>query len=54
MLRRFVQNEMGMESAEYAMILALICIVLIVAVMALAVKIQNRFNNTADMINSLP
>lgn len=54
MLRRFVQNEMGMESAEYAMILAFICMVLIIAVMALAVRIQGRFNDTADTINSLP
>jgi Flp pilus assembly pilin Flp len=54
MLKRFVQNEIGVESAEYAMILAFICIALIIAVMALAVKIQDRFNNTADTINTLP
>ena len=52
--KRFIQDEMGIEGAEYAMILALICTALIAAVITLATQIEGRFNSTAKTINDLP
>lgn len=54
MLQRFIHDEIGVESAEYAMILALICIALIAAVVSLAGAIGARFNSTTKLIDDIP
>ena len=54
MLRRFLQDEIGVESAEYAMILVWICAAIIAAVIALASGIKARFNSATNLFNNLP
>jgi Flp pilus assembly pilin Flp len=52
MLKRFVKDERGLEGSEYALLLALICIAIIVAIGALASAIAGKFNQTANIISS--
>lgn len=50
MIKRFVKDERGIETSEYALMLVLIAIALIVAVVYLRGAIANRFNDTANVI----
>ena len=50
LIKRFIKDERGLEGSEYALLLALICVAIIVAVSALATAIANRFNSTANTI----
>jgi len=52
MVKRFVKDERGIETSEYALMLVLIAIALIVAIQYLRSAIAGAFNNTADTINS--
>ena len=52
MLKRFVKDERGLEASEYALLLALICLGILIAVKGLATAISTRFNATAATINS--
>jgi Flp pilus assembly pilin Flp len=52
MLKRFIKDERGLEASEYALLLALICIALIVAITVLKNAIANAFNGAATNINT--
>ena len=52
MLKRFVKDERGIETSEYAIMLVLIAIALIVAVTTLKNAIAEAFNDTASVINN--
>ncbi len=52
MLKRFVKDERGIETSEYAIMLVLIAIALILAIQFLSGAIGNAFNNTGDVINA--
>jgi Flp pilus assembly pilin Flp len=54
MLKRFLKDERGIETSEYAIMLVLIAIALITAVTVLKNAIANAFNDTADVINNRP
>ena len=49
MLQRFIQDEKGLESAEFAMVLALICIAIVSAVIALISEVESIFNSATDL-----
>jgi len=51
MLKRFIQDEVGVESAEFAMVLALICISLIAAIVGLVSAVDAIFNSAANIFN---
>ena len=48
MLRRFLKDESGQGMVEYALIIALIAVAVIVAVLALGGAIKGKFNDTSD------
>jgi Flp pilus assembly pilin Flp len=52
MLKRFFKDERGIETSEYAIMLVLIAIALIVAITYLRTAIANAFNATADTIDN--
>jgi len=52
MLKRFIKDERGLEASEYALLLALICIALIVAITVLKNAIANAFEGAAGNIES--
>ena len=52
MIKRFVKDERGIETSEYALMLVLIAIALIVAVVYLRGAIADRFNDTAIVIST--
>ena len=54
MLKRFIKDERGIETSEYAIMLVLIAIALIVAIQILSGAIGNAFENTADTISNPP
>jgi Flp pilus assembly pilin Flp len=49
---RFVREEEGQDLAEYALLLALIAIVLVGAISGLETAISGRFNAAAGVLNS--
>jgi len=51
-LMRFIKDERGIETSEYAIMLVLIAIALIVAIQFLRQAIAGAFNRTASTINS--
>lgn len=53
-LRRFIRDEQGLELVEYAVMLALIVAVLIIAIIGLSGAVESRFNTTTDLINNPP
>lgn len=48
---RLWRNEEGQDLAEYALLIALIALVVIAAVTLLGVQIQTVFNNIATALN---
>lgn len=52
-LTKFMRDERGMETVEYAVMTALIVAALIAAIAALRTAIQGRFNSVAGTINGL-
>jgi Flp pilus assembly pilin Flp len=52
MLKRFVQDEQGLELSEYAVMAALIVAALITVIVALRGAIGNKFSGLADTINN--
>lgn len=50
-LKRFVKDERGLETSEYAIMLVLIAIALIASIWLLSSAIGNRFSDTANVIN---
>jgi len=54
MLKRFLKDESGLETVEYAVMTALIVAVIIVAVGVLATAISGRFTSTAGTISGTP
>jgi Flp pilus assembly pilin Flp len=52
MLKRFIRDERGIETSEYAIMLVLIAIALIVAIQFLRSAIAGAFNNAGTTINS--
>ena len=51
-LMRFIKDERGIETSEYAIMLVLIAIALIVAITFLRNAIANAFNATGQTIDS--
>ncbi len=51
LLTRLWRNEEGQDLAEYALLIALIALVVIVAVTLLGTRIQAVFNNIAGALN---
>jgi Flp pilus assembly pilin Flp len=52
--KKFWNDERGLETAEYAVMTALIVALLVAAVTALSSAIQGRLNETATVITGLP
>jgi len=50
MLRRFLKDEAGLETVEYAVMTALIVAALITAITLLSGAISGRFNSVKDQI----
>jgi len=51
LLERFIKDERGLETVEYAVMTALIVAALITAVGYIASAVTNQFNATADVID---
>lgn len=52
MIKRFIKDERGIETSEYAIMLVLIAIALIIAVTTLKNAIAAAFNETANVIDN--
>lgn len=52
MLKRFFKDESGQGMVEYALIIALIAVVVIAAVTALGQGINDRFTDVSDQLNT--
>ena len=52
LMRSFWMDESGQDMAEYALLLALIALVLIVAITAFRGAIQARFQEASTQLNS--
>ena len=53
LLKRFVADERGLETVEYAVMTALIVAVLVTAIGTLSGAISTRFGETTTTINGL-
>lgn len=53
MLKRFIADERGLETIEYAVMTALIVAVLITAIGTLSSAVSNRFGVTTTQINTI-
>lgn len=51
MFRRFLTDDRGLEMSEYAVMAALIVLVLVAAVAALSGAITDAFADTTEVIN---
>ena len=45
MLKRFVKDERGLETVEYAIILGLIVVATIALILSIGTKVKNAFSN---------
>ena len=50
-VERFMRDERGLETVEYAVLTSLIVVSLIAAVTALGTAMRSRFNGTTNTIN---
>ena len=53
MLKKFVSNEQGLETVEYAVMTALIVATMVVAITALAGAVTGRFGETQTVIDGI-
>jgi pilus assembly protein Flp/PilA len=51
MLKRWLREENGVTSIEYALIAALIAMVIVAAVQGVGVELQGLYNHVADEVN---
>lgn len=51
-IQRFIRDEEGVTAIEYALIAALIAVVIIVAVRTTGTEISNTFNKVANELSS--
>jgi pilus assembly protein Flp/PilA len=51
LIRSFWMDESGQDMAEYALLLALIALVLVVAISAFRTAIENRFDQATSTLN---
>lgn len=47
-------DEAGQDLAEYALLLALIAMLIVIAVLAFRGAVENRFLDTASTLNAVP
>lgn len=52
LLKRFIKDERGLETSEYALLLALICIAIVLVVTALREEIALAFGRGAGAIDA--
>jgi Flp pilus assembly pilin Flp len=52
-LKKFVRDERGMETVEYAVMTALIVAALVAAIAALSLAIQGRFGSVEGVISGI-
>jgi len=52
--KRFVRDEKGLETVEYAVMTALIVAALIVAIGALTAAVSGRFDAVTGVISAIP
>ncbi len=53
-LKRFISNEEGLETVEYAVMLGLIVAVLIIAITALGTTASSKFEDVTSEIGGTP
>lgn len=53
LIKRFVRDEQGLETVEYAVMTALIVTVMVVAITALSLAITGRFAETQVVIDAI-
>ena len=53
-LKRFIKDERGLEASEYALLLALIALALIVAIGTLKDAVAGAFTDAANKIGERP
>jgi pilus assembly protein Flp/PilA len=53
-IQRFIRDEEGVTAIEYALIAALIAVVIIAAVKSVGVEITNTFTNIATELQNAP
>ena len=51
-LIKFFKDEDGLETVEYAIMLAFVAVGLFVAIVLLSGAVQNKFNNATDIIEN--
>ena len=52
-MKKFVRDEHGMETVEYAVMTALIVAALVAAIAALSLAIQGRFNAVDEVVSGI-
>lgn len=52
MLKRFISDERGLETIEYALILALIAIATVGVIKILATAVQSKFTAASTVLNA--
>jgi len=52
-VKRFISDEQGLETVEYAIILGLIVVGTIVLVIAIGNRVKNAFNTTNNAMSSM-
>jgi Flp pilus assembly pilin Flp len=52
MLKRFLKDERGLEGSEYALLLALLCLALVVTIGLLRDAIANAFTRGSEVIQN--
>lgn len=53
MLKRFVKDERALETGEYAILLAIICVILVITLIAFKDKIAFSFKRSASAMDSI-
>lgn len=52
-MKKFVRDDRGMETVEYAVMTALIVAALVAAIAALSLAIQGRFNAVDEVVSGI-
>lgn len=52
MLKRFIKDERGLEASEYALLLAIICVLVVGAILALKDEIIAAFKGATSAMQS--